>query len=194
MLEAGSHFLRSHLPCIVHASSCICQFRSIGPFVHTFYRMLSSTAERYKCGSHCSSSTPNTITRSHRPILYIFIHCTAPVISLIFVNSLIYVLHKERSTMGPSAFFSILCAASSITALGINCRGSALCTIGDLGGSLSGVIDIVRDMPSGDSFGPGEHIACQGHLCAFSQNYAQNITAGDALNLLNGLSYASHSR
>ena len=194
MLEAGSYFFRSHLPCIVHASSCICLFRSIGPFVHTFYRMLSSTAERYKCGSHCSSSTANTITRSHRPILYIFIHCTAPVISLIFVTSLIYVLHRERSTMRPSAFFSILCGASSITALGINCRGSALCTIGDLGGSLSGVIDIVMDMPSGDSFGPGEHIACQGHLCAFSQNYAQNITAGDALNLLNGLSYASHSR
>lgn len=194
MLEAGTYFSRSHLPCIAHASSCMCLFRSVGPLVHTIYRLLSSTVERYKCGSHCSSSTLNTIPRSHRPILYIFIHCTAPVISPILVTRLIYVLNKERSTMRPSAFFSILCGASSITALGINCRGSALCTIGDLGGSLSGVIDIVGDMPSGDSFGPKEHIACQGHLCVFTQDYAQNITAGDALSLLNGLSYVSHSR
>lgn len=192
MLKAGPYISRSHFPCVVHASSCTCLFRSVGPFVHTFYRMLSSTVERYKCGSHCSSSTSNTITRSHRPILYIFVHCTAPVISLILVTRLSYVLHKERSTMRLSAFFSILCGASSITALGINCRGSALCTIGDLGGTLSGLIEIVGNIPSGDSFGPKEHIGCQGHLCAFTQSYTQNITAGDALNLLNGLSYASH--
>ena len=90
--------------------------------------------------------------------------------------------------MRPSTVLSLTCGVSSVIALGINCRGSALCTIGDLGGTLSGVIDIVGNIPSGDSFGPGEHIGCQGHLCAFSQNYDQNITAGDALNLLNGLS------
>ena len=90
--------------------------------------------------------------------------------------------------MRPGHFLSLLCGVSSVTALGINCRGSALCSIGDLGGSLSGVIKIVGDLPSDDSFGPGEHIACQGHLCAFTQQYAQNITAGDALSLLNGLS------
>ena len=86
------------------------------------------------------------------------------------------------------AFLSILCGPFSITALGINCRGSALCTIGSLGGSLRGVIDIVGDIPSDQSFRPKEHIACQGHLCAFTQDYAQNITAGDALNLLKDLS------
>lgn len=90
--------------------------------------------------------------------------------------------------MRPSAVLSLTCGVSSVTALGINCRGSALCTIGQLGGTLSGVIDLVGNIPSGDSFGPGQHIACQGHLCAFTQNYDQNITAGDALNLLNGLS------
>ena len=95
--------------------------------------------------------------------------------------------------MRSGVFISILHVASSVTALGINCRGSALCTIGQLGGSLSGVIELVGNIPSGDSFGPGQHIACQGHLCAFTQNYEQNITAGDALNLLNGLSKASHS-
>ena len=90
--------------------------------------------------------------------------------------------------MRSSAFLSILYSASSITALGINCRGSALCTIGDLGGTLSGLIEIVGNIPDGDSFSPGEHIGCQGHLCAFTQNYSDNITAGDALSLLNGLS------
>lgn len=90
--------------------------------------------------------------------------------------------------MRPSALLSIIFSVSSVTALGINCRGSALCTIGGLGGSLSGLIDIVGNIPSGDSFGPGVHIGCQGHLCAFSQNYDDNVTAGDALDLLNGLS------
>lgn len=90
--------------------------------------------------------------------------------------------------MRPSALLSVIFSASSATALGINCRGSGLCTIGDLGGSLSGLIEIVGNIPPGDSFGPKVHIGCQGHLCAFTQNTDDNITAGDALDLLNGLS------
>ena len=84
------------------------------------------------------------------------------------------------------AFLSLL-GASSVTALGINCRGSALCDIGDLGGNLPGLIELVANIPSTDSFGPGEHIACAGHLCAFTQNTSDNITQGDALDKLNDL-------
>ena len=72
--------------------------------------------------------------------------------------------------------------------LGINCRGSAFCDIGDLGGNLAGVIEIVQQIPDGDTFSPGEHIACAGHLCAFSQNYNDNVTKETALDKLNDLS------
>ena len=82
-----------------------------------------------------------------------------------------------------SIFFSVI----SVTALGINCRGSALCTLGMLGGSLTGVIELVGNISATDEFAPGEHIACQGHLCAFTQNYNESFSAGDALPLLKGL-------
>ncbi|KAK0517286.1 hypothetical protein JMJ35_000441 [Cladonia borealis] len=89
--------------------------------------------------------------------------------------------------MRPSVIFSILFSAISVTALGINCRGSALCTIGILGGSLTGVIELVGNISATDEFAPGEHIACQGHLCAFTQKYGDSFSAGDALPLLQGL-------
>lgn len=86
-----------------------------------------------------------------------------------------------------SALLSIHFGAISVTALGINCRGSALCTLGDLGGSLTGVIELVGNISATDEFSPGEHIACQGHLCAFTQNYDDNCSADDALTKLQGL-------
>ena len=89
--------------------------------------------------------------------------------------------------MHHSVLLSILFGATSVIALGINCRGSALCTLGDLGGSLTGVIELVGNISATDEFSPGEHIACQGHLCAFTQNYNDNYSAGDALTKLQGL-------
>ena len=89
--------------------------------------------------------------------------------------------------MHHSVLLSILFGAISVAALGINCRGSALCTLGDLGGSLTGVIELVGNISATDEFSPGEHIACQGHLCAFTQNYGDNYSAGDALTKLQGL-------
>ena len=91
------------------------------------------------------------------------------------------------SIMHYSVLLSILFGAISVTGLGINCRGSALCTIGIFGGSLTGVIELVGNISATDKFTPGEHIACQGHLCAFTQNYDDNYSAGDALTKLQGL-------
>ncbi len=86
--------------------------------------------------------------------------------------------------MQTSTFFSILLGASSVTALGINCRGSALCDIGQLGGNLAGLIELVGNIPDTDT---GAHIACAGHLCAFSQNYDEDIDKQTALDKLNDL-------
>ena len=86
-----------------------------------------------------------------------------------------------------SVLFSILFGAISVTALGINCRGSGFCTLAQLGGSLTGIVELVGNISATDEFAPGEHIACQGHLCAFTQKYSDSFSAGDALPLLQGL-------
>jgi len=86
-----------------------------------------------------------------------------------------------------TTFLSILFGASSVTALGINCGGSALCDLGGLGANLLDLIQVVEAVPDGDKFGPGVHIGCAGHLCAFTQNYDQDITAGTTLAKLNDL-------
>lgn len=62
-----------------------------------------------------------------------------------------------------------------------------MCDIGDMGGNLAGLIALVQDIPDGKTFGSGEHIACQGHLCAFTQNWAEDITKELALTKLNDL-------
>lgn len=77
---------------------------------------------------------------------------------------------------------------STTTAEGINCHGSALCDIGIVGGTLPGLIKIVNDLPEDKTYGPGEHIACQGHLCAFSQKTDDTITKAVAVEKLNDLS------
>lgn len=89
--------------------------------------------------------------------------------------------------MRPSAFLPLPSAASSVSALGINCRGSALCDIGFVGGNLAGLIKLVEDIPDGKTFNPKQHIACQGHLCAFTQHWAEDVTKELALEKLNDL-------
>lgn len=63
-----------------------------------------------------------------------------------------------------------------------------MCDLGGLGANLADLIEVVEAVPDTDSFGPGMHIGCAGHLCAFTQNYDQNITAGAALGNLNDVS------
>ncbi len=89
--------------------------------------------------------------------------------------------------MLPIAFLSVLLGASLVTALGINCGGSALCDLGGLGADLGNLLQVVEAVPDGKTFGPGAHIGCAGHLCAFTQNYDHDITAGTALAKLNNL-------
>ena len=84
-----------------------------------------------------------------------------------------------------SFLLSILFSTISVTALGINCGGSFFCTPGGTGGTLTGVIQLVGNISATDEFSPGEHIACQSHLCAFTQNYNQTITADETLYFLN---------
>jgi hypothetical protein len=83
-----------------------------------------------------------------------------------------------------ASLIPILFVTPGVYGLGINCRGSALCDIGDVGGTLDGVIKIVQDIEDGKTFTPGEHIACQGHLCAFSQRYDKDVTKQLALEKL----------
>lgn len=46
------------------------------------------------------------------------------VISLFLTTRLISSARPKPSTMRPSTFLSVVCGASSVIALGINCRGS----------------------------------------------------------------------
>lgn len=93
-------------------------------------------------------------------------------------------------------FFTILPTLLSLaftnipttTAEGINCHGSALCDIGIVGGTLPGLIKIVNDLPEDKTYGQGEHIACQGHQCAFSQKTDETINKAVAVGKLNDLS------
>lgn len=89
--------------------------------------------------------------------------------------------------MLPIAFRSILLGASPVTALGINCGGSAYCDLGGLGADLGNLLQVVEAVPDGKTFGPCAHIGCAGHLCAFTKNYDHDITAGTALAKLNNL-------
>ncbi|KAI5460914.1 killer toxin Kp4/SMK [Mariannaea sp. PMI_226] len=87
-------------------------------------------------------------------------------------------------------FISILSLVSAAAALGINCRGNTNCA-GVLGCELSDIILQVSELDPSQQFGPGDHIACCGtpgsHLCAFTQNWYETFTAGQALGMLQGL-------
>lgn len=88
-------------------------------------------------------------------------------------------------------FFSILPLVSVAAALGINCRGNANC-VGTPECRLADLILQVSQLDSSETFSPGQHIACcgipGGNICAFTQNWNDPISAGDALAMLQGLS------
>ncbi len=67
--------------------------------------------------------------------------------------------------------------------LGINCRGSSLCSHGP----LQKIIDITRLGPRGCPGRPGEQMYCTGHFCAFTQHTSEDISPETALRLLNSL-------
>lgn len=79
----------------------------------------------------------------------------------------------------------ILFSVISVSALGINCRGSGLCPVS--GGSLDGVIGLVEKIDGVKSFKPGEQIACDANLCAFTQSTGDDISQGTALEKLKDL-------
>ena len=88
-------------------------------------------------------------------------------------------------------FVSVLPFMSvAVAALGINCRGNANC-VGTPECRLADIILQVSQLDPSQSFNPGDHIACcgipGGHICAFTQNWNDPITAGQALGMLQGL-------
>lgn len=90
--------------------------------------------------------------------------------------------------MRPSTIISpLLLVATTVTALGINCRGSAFCDLGEAGGKLNQLIKKVERLPDGKKTKPGAHIACVGHLCAFTENWDKPIGKKRALEKLNDL-------
>ncbi|ROW03860.1 hypothetical protein VPNG_07270 [Cytospora leucostoma] len=77
-------------------------------------------------------------------------------------------------------------ATTTSAALGINCRGSSLCS-GDH--VLSELNTKVQALPDSNTYGNGVHIACVGHICAFLQNISGTKTGAEVKqyvqNLLN---------
>lgn len=68
-----------------------------------------------------------------------------------------------------------LAAVGNVNALGVNCRGSALCgTCREH--TLSEINTKVQGLSDGATFGNGQHIACVGHCCAFLQNISGTKT------------------
>lgn len=87
--------------------------------------------------------------------------------------------------------FSLLpLMATAVAALGINCRGSSNC-VGTPQCRLSDIILQVSQLDQSTTFAPGEHIGgCGipgGHIYAFTQDWNEDITAGQALGMLQGL-------
>ncbi|TFK26856.1 killer toxin [Coprinopsis marcescibilis] len=85
----------------------------------------------------------------------------------------------------------LLVATSSVSALGINCRGNSNC-----GGTLCQLTDLLAQanrLPDGNIYFPGQHIVCCGDnaiasgLCAFTQSTSENITGARVKELLQGL-------
>ena len=63
---------------------------------------------------------------------------------------------------------TLLLASNAAAQLGINCRGSGLCTGGNV---ASGLRDLIRGSTDTDrTYKNGENIACLGNTCAFLQN------------------------
>ncbi|OAQ83866.1 kp4 domain-containing protein [Purpureocillium lilacinum] len=89
-------------------------------------------------------------------------------------------------------FTSILFFASSVAGLGINCRGSGVCSFNDA--SLTTVREqvgvLIADGGGDRRFAEGQQISCshgsQGSVCAFYQSGASG-SARDAYNQLQGL-------
>ncbi|KAK6834790.1 hypothetical protein PG987_009484 [Apiospora arundinis] len=88
--------------------------------------------------------------------------------------------------------FALASLATGALSLGINCRGNSNC-----GGTLCKLTDIlsqVRNLPQGNLYNPGDHIACCGDkavasgLCAFVQgNFNGQMSASRAGDLLQQL-------
>ncbi|OAA52154.1 Killer toxin, Kp4 [Cordyceps fumosorosea ARSEF 2679] len=77
--------------------------------------------------------------------------------------------------------------SSSVSALGINCRGSGLCPSDGAAGNLINLKAIVDGISDRNRhYNTGQQIACTGSLCTYFQNGASG-TASDASELLQQL-------
>ncbi len=90
--------------------------------------------------------------------------------------------------MKTTTLVSLFTALSgSVSALGINCRGSGLCPSDGAAGNLinlKAIVDGIQDRNR--HYNTGQQIACTGSLCTYFQNGASG-NAGDASGLLQQL-------
>lgn len=86
-----------------------------------------------------------------------------------------------------ATYFSTVALAATASALGINCRGSALCSSNGAAGNLINLKAIVDGIDDRDrSYGEGQQIACTGSICVYYQNGVGG-TAGQASDLMQRL-------
>ncbi|KAM0795802.1 killer toxin, kp4 [Usnea florida] len=73
--------------------------------------------------------------------------------------------------------FAVTGTLTVVHGLGINCRGSLRC-----GGSgiLDAIHTAITNLPQGNTYSNGQHIACDGNICAFYQNLQGSQTAVQA--------------
>ncbi|KAF9257361.1 killer toxin [Marasmius fiardii PR-910] len=85
-----------------------------------------------------------------------------------------------------NVFTTPVSASTLAPQLGINCRGSVLCS-SQTTASLSGVFNTVRGIDDNRQYGDGQNIVCLDHLCAFYQKTGRTNSAALAKQLLQGL-------
>lgn len=78
----------------------------------------------------------------------------------------------------------VVAFATHATALGINCRGSFACPTDLITCGIADLQDQINMLDDDAQFGPGEHVACCDHLCAFTQQTDQTISGAYAKQLI----------
>ena len=73
---------------------------------------------------------------------------------------------------------AVLAATTQVTALGVNCRGSGLCS-SCRAHALSEINTQIQALNDNNQYPNGQHIACSGSCCAFLQNISGTKSGRD---------------
>ncbi|KAJ7292709.1 killer toxin Kp4/SMK [Mycena rebaudengoi] len=75
---------------------------------------------------------------------------------------------------------------TAIAAFGINCEGSGKCH-GQPGDTAARLVDYINGINPGRSYSNGEHIACQGDICAFLQTEKRPLSGEEIRNVAHSI-------